>query len=210
MKFNRWEEKGHLYFISTKTVSKSNLLVINGFISVAFLRGKVVCSPSLPSPGSFSKCFSSPLTVQNRCSFWPAPRTLLLNPDSTIPHGVSSTELENDFNPQQNLCCCQSNLSPKESILFAALFSFLVHAASAQCITFWWLIEYVFKAPFAWTLSFVKSTDCRTAKGVKSSENPTHNRSRIPQPDCQANEHEFTEKIKWIFKKIMANHLQSK
>ena len=72
----------------------------------------------------FFKAFPSPLTVQNRCRCWPAPRTLLLYHDSTIPRGHSRAKVENDFNPQQYLCCSQSSISPKELILFAVFLIF--------------------------------------------------------------------------------------
>ena len=107
------------YYI--KLFSKSNLLIIDRVIFHGLFKGS--CSLP-PSSGFFSKRFSSPLTVQNRCRCWPAPKILLLNHDSSIPPGLSNAKVENDFNPQQNLCGCQSNLSPKESILFAVLFFF--------------------------------------------------------------------------------------
>lgn len=85
--------------------------------------------------GFFSKHFPSPLTVQNRCRCWPAPRTLLLYHDSTIPHGHSHAKVENYFNPEQYLCCSQPSISPKELILFAGFFFFFISVYAENCST---------------------------------------------------------------------------
>lgn len=115
--------KEELYiFYFYKKFSLNPSFCIHRVIFPSLSKGKVFVFSLTSLLWLFSKHFSSPLTVQDRCRCWPAPRILLLNHDSTIPHGLSSAKVENDFSTQQNLCYCQSNLSPEESILFAALF----------------------------------------------------------------------------------------
>ena len=150
----------------------------------------------LPSLAFTQRVFSSPLTVENRCRCWPAPKILQLTPDSAIPHRPNSAEVENDFNPRL-ICIAANPISAQrsQSYLRPPFFSSSVHAEHVQCTPHISDLRLLSRSAGP-ASSFVRSLDSNSRRNKVFGEPETHNRSILSGLGYHASDHELRQKIK--------------